>query len=432
MGYLVAVILFGIGGYVHYQSRTWTKPEVLFCYEFGIISLLASFRLYGLYPAGTLTWIIILIGTISFVVGCSIGKHLKISGMQSECDTVYPSQLMSDSVFWMLVAIITVYMFSDFLQSLRYMRTGISLGDIRNASVGLESIDGYTRRTGALWEYIGLGISELELFVGAVGIVKFLQDIRGNYRFIIGVLFIEILRSLTYGGRFGLAYIIIELLVGMSLSRLIQGRGIQLSMKVKRRIRTIVLLLIGMIVFITIIRGAETNEILKKYYRYICGDVIFFDLHVKRMSLDSFWAIGYAGFYGFWAVILPILNSLGISYPQAYLTTVSTVMDGQTFMRIGDGLVTNAFITPFYHLYADFRLLGVILGMMAFGIIAGYLYKKALQRKDVYSLACYLIIAQMIFKSLQTYPFASKTYAVALIIIWLVGNRWKIGFKRKI
>lgn len=89
--------------------------------------------------------------------------------------------------------------------------------------------------------------------------------------------------------------------------------------------------------------------------------------------------------------------------------------------------MTNAFITPFYHIYADFRWVGLVIGMFIFGSIASNIYKKVRYYADGEHIAYYLILAQMIFKTLQTYPLASKNYVVILILIFIVEK--KRGYK---
>lgn len=57
------------------------------------------------------------------------------------------------------------------------------------------------------------------------------------------------------------------------------------------------------------------------------------------------------------------------------------------------------------------------MGMFVFGVIVGYIYKKARYYQDGRHMVYYLIICQMIFKSLQMYPFSNKTYLSVLLII---------------
>lgn len=431
MGYIVTVDLLLLGVFFHRKQGTWACPEALFCYEWTLISFLASLRLFGLYEASWHTWIIIYVGSISFVVGCCGGRMTNVNTNHIEKGDICDKKIISDRMFWIFAATIVIYTIPGLMQSIHYMRLGISLGDIRNASVGMGTIQGYTNRTGALWEYIDYGISVMELLVTGYGISEYIKSVKNDgYKYILTVMIIAIIRAFAYGGRFGLAYVIIEILVCMNLNRITRSNLFsRVAVKQHRRVKVIVLLLVLIIVVVTLIRGAETSELLKKYYRYICGNVVFFDLHVQEMSMQSVWSFTFAGFYGFWAFVLPILHGLGFDYPQIYLDTISQIMDGQTFRRIGDGLSTNAFITPFYHLYADFRMPGVILGMMLFGWIAGLLYKKCLVNRDNYSVVCYLILTQMIFKSLQTYPFASKTYVLFFVVIWILGKRITIKGK---
>ena len=433
MGYIVAAVLLMIGVFFHRRQNTWACPEALFCYEWALISFLASLRLFGLYEASWRTWIIILIGSVSFVIGCSGGRMIKVNTYDIEENNSNERDIISERAFWIFAAIIVLYTISDLAQSIHYMRLGVSLGDIRSASVaGQDMVEGYTRREGALWEYVGLCTSVMNLLVTGYGILEYIKDSQKNFKYIATVMIVTLMQAFAYGGRFGLAYVIIELLVCMNLNK-VTGRDLisAMSVRLRRNVKRIVIILVAVIVIVTLIRGAETADLLKKYYRYICGDIIFFDLHLEKMNGKSLLSCSFAGFYGLWAVVLPILNRFGISYPQLYLDTISEVMDGQTFLRIGDGLVTNAFITPFYHLYADFRIPGVILGMMFFGIVTGVLYKKVILRRDGYSVVSYLIAAQTIFKSLQMYPFASKIYVLAFVVIWILGKNIRITIRGK-
>ena len=430
MGYSIAVALLVIGIFCQRREKTWACPETLFCYEWALISFLASLRLFGLYEACWQTWTIILIGSVSFVVGCCCGRMIKVKEYGGDVCRAGGRSIISEKAFWIFTAVIILYMIPEFIQSIHYMRQGYSLGDIRNTSVaGSDAIEGYARREGALWEYIDLCISVIHLLVAGHGISEYVKDTRKNVKYIAAVMVITLMQAFADGGRFVLVYVIIELLVCMNLNKISAKNFLsEKSMRLGHGTRRIVILLAAVVVAITLLRGAEVGDLLKKYYRYICGDVIFFDLHVESMDDQFLLSCTFAGFYGLWATVLPILNWCGISYPQLYLDTISEVMDGQTFLRIGDGLVTNAFITPFYHLYADFRVPGVIAGMLFFGIIAGMLYKWAVIRRDGYSVVCYLTVAQAIFKSLQMYPFSSKIYVLAFVVMWILGKKNKISF----
>lgn len=424
MGYLVSGILVFLAWILYKKNGTIAAPEVLFCVEWSFISFLASLRLFGLYEVSWMTWMIVLAGSLSFLFGISFGKRIIVKYSINEERENADVFLMGKKCFWIFLIIMTIYVLYDFSQTYQYLAAGYSLGQIREASVGMSEIAGYNRRTGALAEYIEIIVGVMELLVVASGITYFISDVKKNYKMILGVLFFETLYALTNGGRYGLAYIIIETLVGYFIYKSIKGQmQISLPKAVKRWMKRILVFIISMILIITLMRGAETSELIQKYYRYICGNMVFLDLHINKLNEMGYWSFSYAGLYGFWSIILPVLNSLGINYPETYLETISKVMDTQTFQKIGDNLVTNAFITPFYHIYADFRWVGLVIGMFIFGSIAGNIYKKARYYADGEHIAYYLILAQMIFKTLQTYPLASKNYVVVLILIFIVEKK---------
>lgn len=212
--------------------------------------------------------------------------------------------------------------------------------------------------------------------------------------------------------------LVIELLVCIGFYKYCgKSIGIQISKRLKIWVKRVIVILGAIVIVLTVIRGAKLNEIFEKYYRYLCGNIIFLDLHIKQLDNSGFLSLGYAGLYGLFSFILPYLNSIGFNYPNLYLKTISEVLNTQDFLQIGDKLYTNAFITPFYHLYADFRFLGVAFGMFIFGVIAGKVYRRALIERTHTRITFYLIICQMLFKTLQLYPFSMKPYIVSIVII---------------
>ena len=144
---------------------------------------------------------------------------------------------------------------------------------------------------------------------------------------------------------------------------------------------------------------------------------MFLDKNINKIDENGLWSITYAGLYGVWNFIFPLLNKMGISYSSIYLSTIQNVMNTQEYQQIGTHMYTNAFITPYYHLYADFRWFGIIIGMGGFSLISRFIYDKAYKSLDTKYIVFYLIIIQMLFKTLQFYPLVSSDYVFTLIIM---------------
>ena len=424
MGLIIAFILMGFAVICKYKNGTWVNPSSIFCIEWFIISFLAAIRLYGLYEASIKTWMIIFLGSIIYLIGIEFGKKLKINNHLNWYSSINEcGSFMKERTFWILVLILFILTLSDFFQTFTFWRAGYNLSEIREASVGMSTINSFDRNTGPLIEWISLAKSIIEILVVANAIECFVFDSKNNKSKIVVALSFELFNSFTTGGRFSLAYVILEIISCLMLYRAMLGNyTITISKKTVRWIRRIAVLMAVAIVVMTLLRGAEVNELLKKYYRYICGNVVFMDIHIKDLDSSGFWSCSFAGLYGFWSKILPIFHGLGFDYPQTYLNTISQVMDTQTFIKIADKMPTNAFITPFYHIYADFRFFGVIIGMFVFGAFSGCRYATAIKTNNRAQVVFYLITIQMIFKTLQNYPLTSSIYVFFIIFILFYNN----------
>ena len=429
MGYAVSLALLLIASTLHYCRKTWVHPDTLFCYEWGIISLLSSLHLFSMYATSDKTWCIIFVGAISFCIGTTFGSRMKLAGtIQLQEGYLQRTPFFSDKLFWIIVFVSLLISVPDFIQSVKLMMRGVSLGAIREASYGIINLQDYNYKSGAFYQIFTLIKNILRYTVVAVAIESFVYDMRKGAKKLIIVGFTEVMISFTSGGRFAVAYLIVELMTCFGLYKR-YGASVEyhISTKTKRWIKRLVVLLLGLIVVLTFIRGANVSDLVVKYYRYICGNIKFFDLHVEQLKESGFWSLGYAGLYGFWSTILPFFNMLGIAYPLRYLDTIQQVMNTQTFLSIGNRMSTNAFITPFYYLYADFRFIGVILGMFIFGVFAGIVFKKVTISMQPSYIVFYLVVAQMIFKTLQVFPLVSDAYFFGIFFMAIII---KMGKKR--
>ena len=165
-------------------------------------------------------------------------------------------------------------------------------------------------------------------------------------------------------------------------------------------------------------------------YSYICGCIPLLDIKIKEIDQAGTISYLFAGQYGFWFFIMPILRRLtGYSFPLYFETTVNHVMTGQDFKNIGSTYY-NAFTTAFYYLYADLRFIGIIVGMLVFGAIAGNLFQRAKSTRIPSAIVPYLFIVQIIVNSIQIYAFGSAnnvfTFEIMIIIYFLSKHKVKL------
>lgn len=437
MGFFVSIFLFLVCIFVAIKRKTLVAPSCIYCIEWGFISLLASMQLFGMHGSSMNTWFIVFLGSAFFLLGVNLGDRIKIKYDYYTEDNinfysvVENRQVVSNRFFWIVIVCLLLYKTYNLVYTIQFINMGYSLGDIRDASYGIMDLPGFNKQTGIVFEMLDLVVSVFEVYWVAIGIESFVFNFKLNWKKIMAVFLVEVLDSFSTGSRFVLAYFIVELLVCIGVYKYC-GHKIEFSIskRLKKWINRLVIFGIALILVISLLRGAEVGQLIKKYYRYISGNIKFLDLHLQQIDSSGFTSIVYSGLYGFWSFILPWVNALGFSYPQRYLDAIRYVFNTQVFLEIGDGMYTNAFITPFYYLYADLRYYGVMLGMFVFGAYSGYRFRKARKEISHMQIVLYLIVGQMIFKSLQLYPLTSKTYVFVLLVAF-IGRFMRKPYQRK-
>ena len=429
MGYIVTTIM-ALGCAVSiYNKKKIESPGVLFTAIWVIVCFFASLRLFDINKADVITWLVILVGVISF----GLGTNVKIKSI-TERNNLNQTSYISKSTFWILTVVLLAFSIKDLRQSLEIMSRGYTLGLIRSASYGIINIQGYDVNRDFLSVWIDYFRDGLQVVLVATGIEFFIFDYRKNKKYLIAAAGLVLIEAFTTGGRWGIAYFIIELFVCYKIycRRDSETYKINVSRKSRNRIFGILGLLVISIFVVSSVRGLSIEDSLSYYYAYLCGCVPLLDIKINVLNESGIYSFGFGGFFGIISFVIPILFRfvLGEGLPQFYQNAINEVITGQTVYDIGGGRTYNAFVTSFYYLYADFRWLGVMMGMLLFGVIAGHYYRKATTDNNT-SIVPYLIISQMMIKSIQIYPLSSQSYFALFIIMFIIerirSGRFRIG-----
>lgn len=427
MGYITSFILLLTALLLQKKKGTWFSPDVLFCYEWFAISFLASLHLFTMYEVSTFTWNLILIGSISFCVGVNVNlnkRNIKVQIGSFSLENSRP--LISQKWYYVLYALVLLSYIPLLVQTILLLQSGIELSEVRSAYFGNTEISGYERNTGGVYAAINYLQAFGYMLVVANGIFVFVKD--RNFLFLLSAISLVIIDSTVTGGRFNIAYFVIELIICFEIfSKARITKTKKANFKTKIIVGATVLLFAYFFVSITFLRGAESDEIVTKYYRYFCGCIPYFDVRMPQIDKDGIWYCGLASFYGITNMIFPVLHVFGVPYPDTYNACIEKVNDTQEFMQIGTEMSTNAFVTPYYHLYADGRFFAVILGMLFFGLIAGKVFKNIIYKASGANVIFYLLICQMIFETLYHYPFVNLGNGLFLLLWLFFWNRKKIA-----
>lgn len=423
LGFLI-VLIFLFWGYLSKRRvGTWTNPSSIMCYLWAIVCFSASLHLFNLNDVSFKTWFVILIGVISFSIGSFVkvtfGKKKRyIPKRWADRDFFLPANL-----FWILFIIIALSFAGDLIQSIRLMQEGYRLDVIRQVTMGAQEIAGYSLKTSTSAIYFKYIRSGFQAILIAVGIERFFADNRGNIKYILAVIFLVAADAFSNGGRWIIIYASIEFLICYAILRR-KERIIQENLISRKARRLIFVIVVSAFLLMEKITTSRlSGGFVEHFYIYLCGCVPFLDYKLGYLAESGLFTGVFSSQYGVWSLIMPYLKMLTGNYPLLYSDSLTVISNIQVYEYISDHQTYNAFVTSFYTLFADFRWIGVVIGMLLFGIVCGNLFRKSYEQNGVdewNTIVPYLVVSQMIIKSIQTYPLASNTYVVTLIIMFIL------------
>lgn len=422
MGFVIALLLFVVGYYAYRQNEgDWTNSRTIFCCWWAIMSGLSQMRLYGLFSVSEKTWLVIMLGCVGFCIGAEFERRFifKVKYISSvsheEKKDLY---IMKKQTFFLVYTILLLYQVVELLNTIRLVNLGVSLADVRAAQYGLGvAKDKITFILPlGLRTYIDYLKSALQMIMTAIGIYAFFE--KKEKKYLVASIGLNLIITLSTGGRFAIFNFAIQMLVCFGIVK--NSKETNGKIEYEKTVKWLVAIVLCVIIIITVIRGTKIGAIFEMLYTYISCNSVLCDLHIKAIDQLDFCSNGFAGFYGIWCMILPILHKLGVKYPDTYILTHHLVMTGQDWLQVGDELYSNAFLTPFYYLYADFRYIGVLCGMFFLGYIIERKYDDIKNRRNGYNIIFYLVLTQMLILTLQTYPFTSPGNILAIVIMMIL------------
>ncbi|WP_394992569.1 O-antigen polymerase [Streptococcus alactolyticus] len=386
------------------------NPLTLFLGEWAVIVYLANLNLYGLYSTSEATYTVILIGCICFVLGFylvkffrNINKNRKLSNSRGST-TEYE---LNFKLVTFLSVITIIYFSVDFFNSLIYLLQGQSLGYIRQLA-----------QQGALFS--NPIMNAIRILITAPFATVLIYVVASNYfsmkrnNFLMfSVAIILIFRLLSDGGRSPLIYLSLSFLISYLYSGVKKNRVLNYKNDSNKLILRLSKYHLFMILFILIIAislysitlsrsGAES---IRYTYYYFAMQPYMLELWSKKVVINHLIGFGMSSLNG---ILFPIFYVLSnfipfMNYPetwrQVYDVLESTGTDWQVITQYGT--TANSYISIFWSLYYDGRLVGVVLGMILVGVAMGYSYYKVLDFPNQKNIAIFSALMIGLFYSFQ-------------------------------
>ena len=416
----VLLIIVCLIGFIYgLRQRNKINPFSLFFGIWLIISIAASLKLYGLLEAGDFTYTVMLVGSVIFFVGLLFGekifsrRKMKLSKKKVEYELNY--KLMY------VLAAVTILVYVFYLgQTAIQLLNGHDLGYIRQMAQHGEMYDvpimNMLRILIAFpFTYVIALVTPTDIFFG-----------KKDKILIVLTVVIMILRILSDGSRSAVVWLLVSAIICFLYKRKnVDGAAKKIN---KKLLATLFIVPIAVLAIATLSRSG--TESARFTYYYFAMEPKMLENWMGIADQSGILGFGLAAFNGFFFVLFYIITHVFtfLTAPAGYQAVYDLLEGvGTNWQTIAEqGTRANSYASTFFTFYVDGRLIGVIIGMLLFGLAAGYFYRKVkVEKTNLLGVSLYNFIMMGIFFSFIQFPLKSPFNAVALVMLLTIAYKKK-------
>lgn len=405
------------------QSRVLKRtPLTIFC-TLWLIILFLYFLRFGLYDCSENTYLVYLIGIISFFIGSVLVKPVNRSKIKviKRRDIFYKAKYFI-LLFFSVISFIILVKKSILALPLWLMGEGEG-GEIKSAIVQNEL------STGTLDDMIYGFIGRPMQIIMVIYAVIIVFEKKKDYLVIMCAILLTIAGYVCSASKFSVAQILTVVLAYAFL----YGR---MSFKqTLKRYKTLWISFLGIFVFIAFMMSLRDEGMWEGFYIYMCGCVPMSDQALQTID-NSSPAYGMVSFNGIVRVV-NIIPSYVLGWGNEFKKVIDYYFDYmfqfEDATYIGKNTRYNAFVSIFSYFYADGKYIGVALLSALFGWCCSKSYFYSLRRPSISSYSLVLLLIIFISQSMvriKTF-YAPDTMAL-LIILFLFPRNSLDGFSHKV
>ncbi|MFB9974852.1 oligosaccharide repeat unit polymerase [Allobacillus sp. SKP2-8] len=409
---LLCVLMLIVG---NITEKKFYNPLTLFSALWAIILFGSHFELFGFTGVTSFTYLIILIGIVSYFIGYYSFKLISNKNkLLIRKPLKYNKKHELNIMFSVILVVSLVVLIMTTRNSVTLLLQGYTLHDIRYI-VGMDRFNSGV--INILFAYI---VNPFTILVIPISAFYFYKEKR-NLKYLYIAIILIVLNIITDGGRFVLLYIIINYIVAYFIMKKTQKQSFKFKRKVS--LYLIVLFSVFSIVYVTLAREAS---ILETIYSYLIGAVSHLSYRLETFDNYNLYTYGFSSLQGFVRPLFVVLQNIGFnSLPELVARAEDITMALEEPVLIGEGVRFNAFITMFYYFYIDLGILGVTIGSFLYGILASFSYFKVTKEINLVNVSVYLLIVQSLLTSMVRFQFSSFSFALCFVYLFIITSSIK-------
>lgn len=420
MSYILIFMCILAAALFYIKYKNLYNPPFLMGVFWAIITFFSTLGLYNQDIADDRTYVICLVGLIGFFIGSLVHKKIVFRKryMMTEYNSQQTAVIANGKAITVILIILILVLLQRDIRVMAILATGVKMNQIRVDFNNIVLNSAFER---AFNTYI---IMPLIYLLPAIVIPEFVA-FRKRIRNLILTIIVLIEFTICDGGRVPFFYCAIFVLCSLYIFH-IDFRDVisRFRSRSKKTKRYTVLAVVGVVVVAgyMIARLSSSREINytlgNSIYTYFTGCFPFLEYNLNQIDQNHVYTYGSAFFHGILQTLFYVLNTAKVcAYPDFY-NYVHEWGNVQEFIHIGSANF-NAFVTPFYYFYMDFRYLGVLLGGVAYGLLSIQIYNRMKSQRTYQFkyIAAYMLIIQSIVTSMVRWQFYNANFVMAFVLL---------------
>lgn len=419
MIFLFSIGIFLIGLLAWKKFHFILNPITVACFIWSIILPLSSSELYGVFVPSDKTYLVIIVGFSSFLIGAFVGStrsRFVLSKDNLSVGYLQPKYRVNYTFVHIICLISIGYYLFQLVIVVRLLTSGMSYYSIRQIAVGsgenvLNSSTLIAQLKGVIaypTTYMMIALLPVELFFG-----------KKNKIIIFEAIVLMVMFVLTSGGRSVILWFAVYVIaIFFFYKKQHPDFAIKVGRKYKKYIIILLVLLFIFMLYITKSRKGDEVDLVRELYIYFVVPMTHFSHYIDVVDGSGVYGMGISSFYGFLYPLFYLLRLLRIfhGYPEFILNV--HYMSFEMMERgypVGGGINMNAFVTMFYQPYLDGRIIGVVMIMLIFGFVCSRAFVNAYYRNNIRALLVYILFLQKIIFSVVRFYFTQSTQAICIV-----------------
>lgn len=402
MSLIVAFITVFLVVFSYLRNKDLLNPIVLMNGFWFIIIFLNIINLYKYRQINSYIYLIIMIGVISF----SIGGSLPVLNIKHHKRVLLSSMEVDPIIQKIYFVIPFISLISLDVVAAGFLVSGYTISDIRYS---LNDFIFSNDLINIVFKFITypMVVSYIIICVS-----KILVTQRFSISIIVRPLILTIMDFLVLGDRL---LIYIWLISGLVIYFTVKKNNN--NRKIIRKTRKYV----GFIVIITfaflILRGSTFKNLLYTIYTYLSGGVVYFSQNINRINESAGSTILFSSYQGLIRPFMAILDRFNIHIKQFDIATEFLLDNNNISILLSNDSSDyfNYFTTAFAYFYYDFKIFGVILHSLLWGVLCKSAYYKFRNRLNERNACIFIFYIISIALSVMDYAFVEVSFSMGLL-----------------